>query len=130
MYKCDTYNTKIDIQLKNGVYVFTPESATGKTRLCKELTKLEGYGEPVTSYSYSDARKGKVKLEDILSNKKYKVIMVDRYDLFEDSKYDEYFNSRIKDCIVLVDYKGNNFICDEEEACLIDMTHNRIEVHE
>ena len=45
MYKKDAIRVKGDTQLENGIYVFLPYSATGKTYLKKQLEYCRGLGE-------------------------------------------------------------------------------------
>lgn len=45
MYSNNKYDVEIRIDLENGVYVFDEDSATGKTRLCKQLNELQKLGK-------------------------------------------------------------------------------------
>ena len=75
------YMPEIRIDLSEGLYVFDSQSATGKTRLRKELRKLQQYGESVASYSYEDYQLG-MSIDSVLKPSRYKVILLDRYDLY------------------------------------------------
>ncbi len=37
LYRTDKYNVELVFNMENGLYVFDNQSATGKTRLCKEI---------------------------------------------------------------------------------------------
>lgn len=119
MYKNDRYRTKINIALNNGIYLFSHESATGKTRLAKELLKLQAYGEPVASYTYNDKLLGR-KLEDLLIPHKYKVIMLDRYDMYEGDGA-ELINQCRDNTVILIDCKEGFQVTNEDEDCFIEM---------
>ena len=124
MYKNEDYNIKIYINLENGVYNFTGLSATGKTRLCKLLRKIEARENNVIGYTFEDEKLG-INLENQINKLNPKVIMLDRLDM-----YPEEFMQDIqewgKNTIVLLDYKGSaNF---NEDWCDIEMTADSIEV--
>lgn len=124
MYKNSEYRPNINIDLNNGVYIFDSESATGKTYLCKHLKNLRAYGEPVASFTYNDILIGN-KIEDTFKN--YKVIMLDRYDLYNEMGHCLMEKYRDKS-IILVDCK-KGFIKDiDSELCFISLTENNIEV--
>ena len=126
MYAIDKYNPTITIELDNGIYIFDCESATGKTRLCKELRKLQAYGEAVASYTYDDLLIG-IPVDNIFDSDKYKVIMLDRYDLYKDKWHDK-IRECSKNSIVLIDCKGEFSASEDDEVCFIEMTADRIEV--
>ena len=125
MYKNDKFSKKINIDAENGVYVFTCESASGKTYLCKELKKLREAGEPVVSFTFSDYING-LNLKEQVEKIKPKVIMLDRYDM-----YDKIFNNDIiewgKNSIVLVDHKSPYFL-NSVYTCCISFDPYEIEV--
>ena len=102
MWECKEYTIQIRIKLDNGFYFFDNESAIGKTYLAKLIEKYSGYGEPILAYSYKEFMQG-IDLDKLLENE-YKVIVIDRYDMFEGyclkALYDKSKNS-----IVLVDLK-------------------------
>ena len=129
MYKTDDnndYGTLIEINLDNGIYIFDNQSATGKTRLCKALRDCQKYGEPVASYTYDD-KLLEMPIERVLVPDKYKVIMLDRYDLYEGDGAE-----LIKECadnsIILIDCKGDFTVCSTDEWCTISMAEDKIEV--
>ena len=51
-----TYDShpKITLDMENGIYVFPPESATGKTDLFGILRNLQMTGCPIVTYNYWD----------------------------------------------------------------------------
>lgn len=126
MFRLDKYAVKIMINLENGIYVFDNESATGKTRLCKLLREYQAYGEKVASYTYNDKLLG-VPISEILEPSKYKVILLDRYDLYE-GYGKELINKCAKEAIILVDCKDKFTVTNEEDWCSIDLKPDRIEV--
>lgn len=127
MFKLDKYLVKIEINLENGIYLFNNESSTGKTRLCKLFKEYQAYGEAVASYTYNDKLLGH-SISDILKPNKFKVILLDRYDLYEgDGK--ELINKCAENTIILVDCKDNFTVTNDEEWCYINMEYNRIEVN-
>lgn len=126
MYRTDKYNTELVFNMENGLYIFDNQSATGKTRLCKVIRDYQKYGEPLASYTYDDYLLG-MKIEDVLVPKKYKVIMLDRYDMYEGVGAD-LIKECAKDSIVLIDCKWNFTVSNEDETCFIEMGPYRIEV--
>ena len=127
MFKLDKYSVKIAINLENGIYVFDNESATGKTRLCKLLKEYQAYGEAVASYTYNDKLLGHP-ISEVLNPSKFKVVILDRYDLYEgDGK--ELINECAKSMVILVDCKDKFTVTNDEEWCYICMECNKIEVN-
>ena len=89
MYKRDDIRVKVDIQLENGIYVFLPYSATGKTYLKKQLEYCRGLGDNVVAYTYSDLKRGlslQASIDALGANPD--VIMLDRYDLYSTKFWD------------------------------------------
>lgn len=124
MYKNEEYRPIINIDLDKGVYIFDSESATGKTYLCKQLKKLQAYGEPVISFTYDDILR-RTNLNDI--DKQYEVIMLDRYDLYREEG--QGLINKFKDeSIILVDCKIGYIDNIDSEICYIELTDNNIEV--
>lgn len=127
MYSNHNYRINIDIYLENGVYVFHKQSATGKTRLAKELRDLQAYDRDVASYTYNDKLLG----VDISScfQQQYKVILLDRYDMYNGDGADLIKAYEDKAIILLdcKDMRGPQIACDYE-ICFVDMTDTRIEV--
>lgn len=126
MYKNNRYDIEINIDLENGVYVFDEKSATGKTRLCKELKELRKLGEPVIGYTYGDDKLG-ISLVDITSKIKPKVLMLDRYDMYNGT-FNKNLDEWAKDTIVLIDCKGDLETEISTDWCTIEMGAKEIEV--
>lgn len=126
MYRLNKYNVAINIELEPGIYVFDNQSATGKTRLAKLLSEYQAYGEPVVSYTYNDKLKG-LSLGDFIKDKKYKVILLDRYDLYN-GDYSEDIKKHAKESIVLIDCKSEVKNINDDEWCNIVMSEDSIEV--
>lgn len=126
MYKNDMYDVEINIKLENGIYVLDEKSATGKTRLCKVLKELRKLGEPVVGYTYGDEKLG-ISLVDIASRVKPKVLMLDRYDMYNGT-FNERFTEWSKDAIILIDCKGDLETDACTDWCTIEMEPRKIEV--
>ena len=96
------------INLNNGVYLFGNESATGKTRLYRELRKNQMYGEQVAAYSYHDYLLN-IPIENTLIPNFYQVILLDRYDMYN-GVGSEQISLCKENSIILIDCKrGLNF---------------------
>lgn len=128
MVRIDKSYPVIDIQLENGIYVFDNLAATGKTRLYKELRKYQIYEGNVASYSYNDYLLG-MPIESVLVSSKYKVIMLDRYDMYNGVGAD-LIRSCKDESIILIDCKRWLKFNVEYEFCAIEMTNKLIEVFE
>ena len=134
MYKNDTNRIKIDIQLENGVYLFNPISATGKTRLYTELRNIYKRTKEVCAYTYDDVTSG-LSLSSMVekcNNKIPKVLMLDKYDLYRNQCSKEIKALRGK-CIILIDCKSINKLDDSIDLCTdeivdIEMQADRIGV--
>lgn len=126
MYKNDRNAVKVEINLEPGVYIFNEMSSTGKTRLCNELNKLLATGEPVIGYTYLDKQRG-LRVESILSNETYKVILLDRYDMYEGDGKE--LITKLKDTIIMIDCKQGLSFRANERPCFIEMYRNSIEVY-
>lgn len=95
------------INLAPGLYVFDPLSATGKTYLSSVLAKLTNLLEPVVAYTYDDYLKG-VDPELRLAGRSWKVILLDRFDMYsDDPRVLEAIQQIDSEAIVLVDAKAN-----------------------
>ena len=111
----------IVIDLCPGIYSFDSKSSTGKTRLYRELRKLQLHNFNVISFSYNDKKLGL----DLRSFKnKPDLVMLDRYDMYN-GDYVDYLNS-LKNSIILIDCKG--ILPFSYELCFIEMGEDRIEV--
>ena len=118
------YGVKINIALEHGVWKLSDESAIGKSYLCSLLKDLRRTGIPVFGYTYNDIVDG-IDLASNLVKDKYEVILLDRYDLYQDLCRPEIF-SCAKNSIILVDYKQDRdfpyidycFIDRPSETCI------------
>lgn len=128
MFRLDKYNVKINIKLENGIYTFDRESSTGKTRLYKVLRQYQSVGEPVSAYTYQDKKLG-IPIESVIDSSKFKLIMLDRYDMYNGDAI-ELIKKHSKNSIILIDcklaLKGNI----DDNWCYIEMTPDLIEVLE
>ena len=128
-FSLNKYNTKVNIDLKSGSYIFSADSSTGKTRLYKLLKDMQKWGEPVISYSYGDYQYG-VDLNSLVDrNQHAKIVMIDRYDMFN-GVYNDTIASLAKDKIVMVDCKNNVRFTDDDKICFIEMDKYSIVVEE
>lgn len=115
----------IYIQLDRGVYMFQPESSTGKTYLFGLLRRLWLAGEPVATYTWTD-EKMHANIYEVVKPGEQKVLMLDRYDLYSD-KYWDLIQEFAKTGIVLLDCKGLiELWCN---PCKITLYADRIEVY-
>lgn len=128
MYEAFVSGTNIKLYLsKPGIYTFTNQSATGKTRLFKCLRAIQKRGEPVLTYTYSDKQLFGLNVSDILKSKPAQIVMLDRYDMYNGDGADSILKCA-EHSIILVDCKGSLLVTDEDEICLIDMGYNTIDV--
>lgn len=122
MYKIDGYDVKVEVDLENGLYVFTRRSAMGKSYLANMLRRYHSFGEPVNSYTFEDYLNN-LELEAAVGDL-CKLLVVDRYDMY----YGTYIQELVelsRHCIVLVDVKRpsplwKNNLCSIilEEGCI------------
>ena len=125
MYSCDKYRPAVNITLPNGVWNIEKYSATGKTRLCETLKRLQRYKEPVFGYSYSDLQYGILLNAELLTGRS--VIFLYRCDFYL-YKYESLISKFVNDSIILLDCKRflpRSLDCN---LCSIEMTHEKIEV--
>lgn len=127
MYENNEFAVNIKVSLdENGIYVFDSEESIGKTRLFKELRKHQTYGEAVATYTYNDKLLGH-SIEDVLVPEKHRLIMLDRYTMYEGDGAD-LINECAKTSIVLIDCKEPLTISTEDKWCTIKMSSSSIEV--
>ena len=117
---------EIHIHLDNGLYLYNSESASGKTRLCKELKKLQQRDERVSGYTYEDYQLG-IPIITVLNPDKYDVVALDRYHMYNGVGA-EHIVECAKQCIVLIDCKSDLKINTMYEYCFIEMRKDAIEV--
>lgn len=117
MYKCDEYSVSISIDLDPGLYLFTEEASTGKSFLCRLLKRYCSYGEPVKGITATDFE-NKYTLRELIGNKHYEVIMLDRYAMYPN--YDtELLEHLSKDSIILIASKQIPNEFDDIDICSI-----------
>lgn len=128
MYKTpDIFRTQILIDAKQGLYIFDDESAIGKTRLYHELKSLQAAGEPVCAVRYDDG----VPIQELrrwTDEREIKVVMVDRYDMYQSRELDMLLGQLCQKLTVLLDCKRGTAIKCEDETVFMSMGQNRIEV--
>lgn len=126
MFEITNSRVNVSIKLDNGLYLFDPISATGKTRLFKYFQDLQTIGKPVACYGYQDKVKG-LDIENVLVPNKYKVIIIDRFDLYC-CDISDLINRCRDNTIILVDSKLGLGINDSK-ICYIEMKEDYIEVY-
>lgn len=127
MFIIDKYSPVVYVDLNNGVYKFDCYSATGKTRLYELLKEYNRAGESVVAYSYNDWVLG-LDLKSVLSRFKPKLIIVDRYDMFN-TEYHQELESAGKESIVLIDSKEMLKFGEYDRVCGINIQPDKIEVY-
>lgn len=126
--KINTGGMEVNISLKeNGIYIFDCY-CIGKTRLFKCLRQVEPYDESISTYTYNDKLLGR-RIEDTLVPNKYKVIMLDRYDMYNGDGAD-LINKCAENSIILIDCKGNFTVSTDDRWCTIEIGAYSIEVTE
>lgn len=123
-YNGRQYYPEISIELDNGIYVFSIESATGKTRLYKALKSVEQHRD-VVAYTYSDTIT-KLDLKTLV-NEKTRVIILDRYDMYF-NKFADVIEEYKDKAIVLIDCKVNDKIAFDHEYAEVVMEKNKLTV--
>lgn len=116
----------IFIDLPNGVWTINSGVASGKTRLAKLLRGLESLNDTICSFTYEDIARDR-DLHKILTNPKYKLIMLDRFDMYSDMELDA-ISEKSKSAIILLDCKRGFRGDADENFCYIDLRPDRIEV--
>lgn len=128
MYKTpDVFRTQIVVDAGHGLYIFDDESAIGKTRLYHELKDLQAAGEPVCAIRYDDG----VPIQELrrwTQEHEMKVVMVDRYDMYQSQELDNLLKSLYRKMSVLLDCKRGTAISCKDETVFMTMELNRIEV--
>ena len=117
----------IDIELDNGVYVYGNEGASGKTYLAKLLKRYRELGEPVAACDYSDFCNG-VSLDEMLANG-YKLVAIDRYDMYSSKELNSIIEKYRKDSIILVDCKVDANLPYFDDIALLDRDIQYIRVY-
>lgn len=126
--KINTGGMEVNISLKeNGIYIFDCY-CIGKTRLFKCLRQVEPYYESISTYTYNDKLLGR-RIEDTLVPNKYKIIMLDRYDMYNGDGAD-LINKCAESSIILIDCKGSFEVSADDRWCTIEMGAYSIEVTE
>ena len=127
MFELTKYSTKIRINLENGIWVFDAQSATGKTRLSKLLKDLDALGEPVGSITYYDILRGDLTVESFLSREKYRVVLLDRYDMYSNLGH-EAICACARRAIVLIACKQGYTGSRDDGVCFIETTADSINI--
>ena len=126
MYKSDKLKIKLNIELEAGIYKLTSFSGDGKSFLGDVLKDYNMIGEPVMSYNYEDKLHG-VPIEIVLTPNKYKVIMLDRYDMYNGDGA-KLIEECVNTSVILIDCKSSINIDMDYEYCSLSISKNKIEV--
>lgn len=122
----DNFAIKLNIDLEKGIYVFQPKSSSGKTRLFYELCKRNMVYNNVYAYTLNDKKKGISPL-DYLENPECKVVLFDRYDMYN-GDFSENIIKASRDKIILIDCKTELNIRCRTLPCRIINNNDSIEV--
>ena len=125
MFELTFLGVTISIDLAPGIYVFPNMSASGKTYLHDLLRQAGVAGYAVSTYTYNDFLEGR-DIMNVFRPEKYKVILVDRYDMFEGNFVEE-INKCKDNSVVLIDYKGKKNWFDTD-SCAVLLSEGKIEV--
>ncbi len=117
----------INIKLNPGIYVFDDESATGKTRLYKELKDDSSLYNRVLAVNPADLRLG-VDVNTLIKNGNHELIVLDRYDRMDGIDKDVLIYAS-KHAIILIDCKDTSDWVYGTDFCRIQMNRNGIEVY-
>lgn len=115
---------EVHIDLSNGVWLFSNESSSGKSLLCKYLKQLRKKGFPVAAYDYNDYSSG-VPIESVLIPDKFDVIELDRYSLFNGIAAD-LIQECSKGSVILIDCKQPLKFSCQCDFCFSEICENQI----
>lgn len=119
---------KAFINLEPGLYLAEKESACGKTYLCSIIEKYRERGYPVSSYTYSNVNIFDIK--NVLDINKFKLVFIDRYDMYKDMGYQEILDFVNQGGTVIIDCKEDCKLQGKCKICFIEITApKRIEVN-
>lgn len=114
---------RVELNLNPGIYVFTKDSAIGKTRLYKALKDVKKFRD-VVAYTYEDTFDNN-EIDSLAANAK--VIMFDRYDLYR-NKFTDIICKYSDNAIILIDCKDTEDLDVGYDLCYIDMSIKEINV--
>ena len=115
----DEFNTKVVIELENGIYRFTNQSSTGKSYLYNVLSIYLKGKIPVFAINYIDFLKG-ITLDTAFKNNA-RLILLDRYDMYKGA-FDKEINELSKQAAVLLDCKSPTPL--EARYCIIKLLNS------
>ena len=126
MYSAKIYGVEVNINLEPGLYIFSNESAIGKSRLSRLLKEIHNnLDKNVDSYTFADKNDGR-NIDEVFS-KECKVALFDRYERYYGDSLD-FIEELSKNAIVLIDYKSSNCLSVNTRTCYINMLVDKIEV--
>lgn len=118
-------NPSIVINLEPGLYLIGEASATNKNYLHNLFRKVGKNEAAVGSFSYEDVGIGSV---DFMLNKGYKVILLNRADMYLDAPTLQLLRNYAVSGIVLIDYKGEELDVEDLKRVEVHTTKDKIEV--
>lgn len=113
----------VNINLRDGIYVFLDDNSSGKTYLLNMLKKMS-IVDSVIGFTYVDSIENSVSSDKCVGKH---VVMFDRYDMYK-GKYDSMIKDLGKYAIVLVDCKDISGLQFDFEDCMIKLVDGSIEV--
>lgn len=120
MIKLTKLAKKAYIDLQPGLYLTTKRSSCGKTYLCEILKAYRKAGYPVNTYTYDDL--DRVDMSKELDINKYKLIVIDRYDMYRDMCHNEILKFVDAGGIVIIDCKEYFALRPKCKLCVVDIT--------
>lgn len=127
MFEVKEYFPNIKIDLCCGAYVFDIYSATGKTYLYKIAEKYRHFGVPIAGYTYND-HLDCVPIKSRLDSNKFKIAILDRYDLYYGSYTNEIKEFIDGGGIILVDTKRGVIPSIKSRICFVHLDKRSISV--
>lgn len=127
MFEVRKYRPNIDICLDSGAYVFDMYAATGKTYLCNLAEKYRHFGVPIAGYTYND-HLDMVPIRSRLDSNKFKVAILDRYDMYYWNYIEEMKEFVNGGGILLVDTKTGRLPVIKSKICYISFNEFCIHV--
>lgn len=120
----------ITVSLEPGLYIFTPDSATGKTYMTKTLRTQAEEDNRVFVYTYGDYVRNP-DVEALLRGRQFELLLFDRYDMYsQNEKVARAVTQAAARAVVLLDAKASRipYICAEGYVDLT-FTVDEMEVH-
>lgn len=108
----------------NGVYTFNNISGSGKTYLYNIIKKYRMFNEKMVGYSILEYKQG-IDLDNLIKPTDI-ILMLDRYDLYRNNKFDKTIEEFSKHGAVLVDCKDIYNFNFDANICNINLNEGGI----